>query len=57
MIRQQKNKQFSCFRGLLGSFCLPHEGKEAVAGWMLSEMLTEVPVHEAKPADALYVHS
>lgn len=43
--KQVKNRQFACFRGLLGTFGLPHENKEAVAGWMLSEMLTEVPEH------------
>jgi hypothetical protein len=39
--RQQKNR----FDFLLGTFGLRHEDKEAVAGWMLSEMLTEVPEH------------
>ena len=32
-----------CFQGVLGTFGLRHEDKEAVAGWMLSEMLAEVP--------------
>lgn len=35
--------QMGCFNGLLGTFDLRHQDKEAVAGWMLSEMLTEVP--------------
>lgn len=38
-------KQFGCFRALLSGFGLSHEDKIAVAGWMLSEMLTEVPAH------------
>jgi hypothetical protein len=46
--KEVKNKQFACFHGLLGTFGLRHEDKEAVAGWMLSEMLEEVPVHIAK---------
>jgi len=37
--------QIGCFKGLLGTFDLRHEDREAVAGWMLSEMLTEVPEH------------
>jgi hypothetical protein len=36
-------KQFICLRGLLGTFGIKHEDKEAVAGWMLSEMLNEIP--------------
>jgi hypothetical protein len=39
----RQDKQFACFQALLGTFRLSHEDKEAVAGWMLSEMLTEVP--------------
>lgn len=35
--------QLRCFYGLLGTFGIPHESKEAVAGWMLSEMLEELP--------------
>ena len=35
--------QLACLRGLLGSFEISHEDKEAIAGWMLSEMLQEVP--------------
>ena len=38
-----RRHQKGCFHGLLGTFDLKHEDKEAVAGWMLSEMLTEVP--------------
>jgi len=37
--------QYECFKGLLTSFSLPHQVKLAVAGWMLSEMLSEVPEH------------
>ncbi|MEX0895534.1 MAG: hypothetical protein WDZ94_01185 [Patescibacteria group bacterium] len=36
-------RQFNCLRGLLGTFALGHKDKLAVAGWMLSEMLAEVP--------------
>jgi hypothetical protein len=42
----KRSRQTRCFRGLLGTFNIPHD-KEAVAGWMLSEMLTEVPKHTA----------
>jgi len=42
---KEKVRQITCFRGLLGTFRLSHEDKEAVAGWMLSEMLAEVPEH------------
>jgi len=38
-----RNKQYQCFCGLLGTFGIGHNEKESVAGWMLSEMLTEVP--------------
>ena len=41
--KAMRNGQMGCFYSLLGTFGLPHEDKEAVAGWMLSEMLTEVP--------------
>ncbi len=40
---KERGKQFACFYSLMGSFGIPHEGKKAVAGWMLSEMLEEVP--------------
>lgn len=39
-----QRRQKECFSGVLSGF-MPHEKKEAVAGWMLSEMLTEVPVY------------
>ncbi|MFH1859334.1 MAG: hypothetical protein ABIJ80_03725 [Patescibacteria group bacterium] len=45
--KETKNKQFGCFQGLLGTFGLRHEDKTAVAGWMLSEMLVEVPEYIA----------
>ena len=41
--KTEQLNQLRCFRALLGSFAIKHEHKEAVAGWMLSEMLTEVP--------------
>lgn len=40
---EERKKKLQCFDGLLGSFGISHEGKEAVAGWMLSVMLEEVP--------------
>ncbi len=36
-------RQMGCLHGLLGTFELSHQDKLAVAGWMLSEMLAEVP--------------
>ena len=39
----EQQRQIGCFHGLLGTFGISHEDKSAVAGWMLSEMLTEVP--------------
>ena len=42
---EERQRKLSCFKSLLGSFDIKHEDKEAVAGWMLSEMLTEVPKH------------
>lgn len=39
----ERQRQRHCFRGLLSGFDLSHEDKAAVAGWMLSEMLSEVP--------------
>jgi len=35
--------QLNCFHGFLATFEIPHKDKESVAGWMLSEMLEEVP--------------
>ena len=35
--------QLGYLRGVLGGFALDHKDKEAVAGWMLSRILTEVP--------------
>ncbi len=35
--------QLACFYGLLTSFEISHQEKDSVAGWMLSEMLVEVP--------------
>ncbi len=39
----ERKRQLNCFSGLLGSFDIDHEDKEAVAGWMLSIILVEVP--------------
>lgn len=38
-----RRHQENCFHSLHDTFNLSHKDKEAVAGWMLSEMLTEVP--------------
>lgn len=40
---ETRKRQVACLRGALSGFGLSHEEKEAVCGWMLSEMLTEVP--------------
>jgi hypothetical protein len=40
-----RRHQRDCFSGLLGTFELSHNDKTAVAGWMLSEMLAEVPAY------------
>lgn len=48
--KDEKRKQMLCFRGLLETFGIAHQDKEAVAGWMLSEMLAEVPEHVAVKA-------
>ena len=47
-----RKQQLACFKGLLGTFGIKHEHKEAVAGWMLSEMLTEVPQTPTKQETA-----
>lgn len=39
---EARHKQLGCLKGILGSF-VSTEDKEAVAGWMLSEMLSKVP--------------
>lgn len=41
----ERNTQRNCFEGLLGSWDVRHEDKGSIAGWMLSVMLTEVPVY------------
>ena len=40
---EERQRQMVCLLGLLGSFDLSHEDKEAVAGWILSKILSEVP--------------
>lgn len=49
--KKEQNKQRACFKGLLSTFGIPHEDKEAVSGWMLSEMLTEVPKYIPRDKD------
>jgi len=39
----EQQHQRACFNGLLGTFGVSTQEKGAIAGWMLSEMLTEVP--------------
>jgi hypothetical protein len=39
----ERIRQKRCLRAVLSGFDLSHEDKEALGGWMLSEMLTEVP--------------
>ena len=41
-------KRLSILYGLLMTFGIDHNSKEAIAGWMLSEMLTEIPKHGQK---------
>lgn len=38
-----RDHQKNCLYGLLSTFCLTCYHKKALAGWMLSEMLTDVP--------------
>ena len=45
----EKKKRIGIFMGLLQTYDLSHEDKAAVAGWMLSEMLTECPEHVPMP--------
>lgn len=40
---EEQTKQKNCLMGLLQTFGLSHEDKEAVAGWMLSEILNKIP--------------
>jgi len=41
--QEERKQQLACLHGVLGGFALDHKDKEAVAGWMLSKILTEVP--------------
>lgn len=41
----ERKWQLLCFNAFLATFGVSHQDKEAIAGWMLSEMLTEVPEH------------
>lgn len=40
---QTQKRQMACFKAAISGWDLAHEEKEALCGWMLSEMLTEVP--------------
>ena len=41
--KEEQKKQKTCLIGVLKTFGLSHEDKESVAGWMLFEMLNEIP--------------
>jgi hypothetical protein len=41
-----KQHQLACFKSVLQTFGLRHIEREAIAGWMLSEMLTVCPEYE-----------
>lgn len=41
--KDTQNKQKTCLMGLLSTFGIKHEDKSAVGGWMLSEILEELP--------------
>ncbi len=45
-----QTKQLHCLVGLLSSKVLPETFKAATAGWMLSEMLSELPEHHPPSA-------
>jgi hypothetical protein len=40
---QIRRQQLLCWKAALNSFETQHEDKASLTGWMLSEMLTEVP--------------
>ncbi|MFA5098617.1 MAG: hypothetical protein WC461_00115 [Candidatus Paceibacterota bacterium] len=42
---EKQRHQFICFQAILVSFKLGIEARWGVAGWMLSEMLSELPTH------------
>jgi len=39
----ERRHQDACFQAILNTYCLSHDEKRAVAGWMLSEMVVRVP--------------
>lgn len=41
--QKERNQQFACLEAILSSLDILQEDKDAVSGWMLSEMLKEVP--------------
>ena len=45
--KEIQSQKGACFSALLSGSRLKHEDKEAIAGWMLSEMLLEVPAYIA----------
>ena len=48
---EERKRQLRCLQGVLAGFDLSHEDKEALAGWMLSEMLVEVPEYKPQIGD------
>lgn len=44
----ERTQQMSCLKAIFRAFILSKEEKEAVAGWMLSEMLGELPEYIPK---------
>ncbi|MDD5696583.1 MAG: hypothetical protein PHO90_01240 [Candidatus Pacebacteria bacterium] len=40
---EKQKQQLRCLSGILGGCDLGHEEKLALAGWMLSEMISEIP--------------
>ena len=50
---EKRQRQYACFKGLLGTYGLMRKDKEAIGGWMLSEMLEEIPeyIPPTKKAD------
>jgi len=44
-----RKKQFKCLFGLLYSATQPYDDRVAVCGWMISNMLQELPQHKPYP--------
>ncbi len=46
-----KQHQLKCFKAVLATCGFRHEEREAIAGWMLSDMLTTCPEYEPIPRE------